>query len=137
MTVLQMSNVQVGGVARRFPVAGATCCRNRIPPPSGQCLAPCMHLRYSLHWNLPPSSLPWFILSCSGFFLFWGCFCFFFLLLFSFVCVDGDSLVRNGASGSTDRKVSISAPALWLGLGGDSFLKWYGRRVLRFLNIYC
>lgn len=42
-------------------------------------------------------------------------------MLFSFVCVDRDSLVRNGASGSTDRKISLSAPAL-RGGGGEGFL---------------
>lgn len=40
--------------------------------------------------------------------------------------------MRNGALGSADRKASISVPALQERV---SFLKWYGRRVLRFLNI--
>lgn len=57
---------------------------------------------------------------------------FFFSLLFSCACVDGDSLVREGALGSKIERPLYQHPPCRRGV---SFLKWYGRRVLRFLNI--
>ena len=69
---------------------------------------PRIHHRYNSHRNLPLRFIAAVHFSWSGFFLFFG----FFPLLFACACVDGDSLARHGALGSTDRKASISAPAL-------------------------
>lgn len=59
---------------------------------------------------MPPGFFAAIHFSFSGVFLFRVLGFFFFFYFFSFVCVDGDSLVRSGASGSTDRKVSAPAP---------------------------
>ena len=114
---------RVGGVAGRFPVNGATCCRKRIPPPQ-PAVSPLIHHRYNSQGNWLPGFITAVHFSWSGFFSF--------SLLFSCACVDGDSLVREGALGSKiERPLYLHPPCR----RGVSFLKWYGRRVLRFLNI--
>lgn len=100
-----------GGVAGRFPVKGATCCRKRLPP-----------LRAAVS-PAHPSQVPFApepAASVHG----RGSFSLLGLLLgfstFSFVCVDGDNPVRNGAQ-AAQRPVYLRPPALREGV---SFLKW-------------
>lgn len=68
IAMLQKSGVQSSGegdVAGRFPVVGATCCRERTPPP-GAVGSPCVHYRYSSQRNWPPGFITAVHGSCAG-----------------------------------------------------------------------
>ena len=94
---------RVGGVAGRFPVDGATCCRKRIPPPP-PAVSPLIHHRYNSYRNWLPGFITVVHFSWSGFF-------FFLLTFFLCLCRWGQPSER-GSFRQQDRKASISAPAL-------------------------
>lgn len=97
----------------QVPVRGATWCRKRLPPSAGRWLTRASITGTILTGSYRRGSLPWFILAALVSFLFFP--------TFLFACVDEDSLLRNGALGSADRKAFISVPALQERV---SFLKW-------------
>ena len=125
MTMLPTSGVQSRGCRGQVSCQGSHVLQKKAPSPCGPLSRPRIHHRYNSHRNLPPGFLTAFHVSCSGFSSVF--------LLSSLVCVDGDSLARNGALGSAESEASGSAPALPEGVGFLSEV--VGRRVLRFLSI--